>query len=106
MNELKSTSFIRFMQQPPHTLPMDLVYMIYYALCLQSDSITSEESSSISAYHGLTILYNHIQSLNRYGKTAFLYPLYGIGELAQAFCRMSAVWGGMYMLRTDIQSFE
>ena len=107
---LKAISFVQLMKEAPHSLPMDLIYMIYYALCLQSDSISVDNSIgndySINAFHGLQILYNHIQSLNRYGKTAFLYPLYGIGELAQAFCRMSAVWGGMYMLRTDVLGCE
>jgi len=64
-----------------------------------------------SAYDGLKMLYNHIKSLDKFsgsgnGKTAFLYPIYGIGELAQAFCRMCAVWGGIYMLRVPVSKCE
>jgi len=38
------------------------------------------------------------QSLARYGVSPYVYPLYGLGELPQAFSRLSAVYGGTYML--------
>ena len=31
-------------------------------------------------------------------KAPYIYPLYGLGELPQAFARLSAVYGGVYML--------
>ena len=39
-------------------------------------------------------------SINRFPgtKSPFIYPLYGLGELPQSFARMSAVYGGTYML--------
>lgn len=45
-----------------------------------------------------------LKSLGRFGKSPFIWPLFGVGELPQAFCRMSAVFGGLYCLRTDIKS--
>nr|XP_003421761.1 rab GDP dissociation inhibitor alpha [Loxodonta africana] len=36
------------------------------------------------------------ESLARYGKSPYLYPLYGLGELPQGFAR--AIYGGTYML--------
>lgn len=41
----------------------------------------------------------HLNSMGRFGTTAFLTPLYGVSEVAQAFCRMCAVFGGIYILR-------
>ena len=41
-------------------------------------------------------------SLSRYGKTPYLYPLYGLGELPQGFARLSAIYGGTYMLDKPI----
>lgn len=38
------------------------------------------------------------ESLARYGKSPYLYPLYGLGELPQGFARLSAIYGGTYML--------
>lgn len=37
-------------------------------------------------------------SLARYGKSPYIYPLYGLGEMPQGFARLSAVYGGTYML--------
>ncbi|PVD24833.1 hypothetical protein C0Q70_15319 [Pomacea canaliculata] len=37
-------------------------------------------------------------SLSRYGKSPYLYPLYGLGELPQGFARQVAIYGGTYML--------
>ncbi|XP_025208820.1 rab GDP dissociation inhibitor alpha [Melanaphis sacchari] len=41
-------------------------------------------------------------SLARYGKSPYLYPLYGLGELPQGFARLSAIYGGTYMLNTPV----
>jgi len=44
----------------------------------------------------------YCESLSRYGKSPFIYPLYGLGELPQAFARLSAIYGGTYMLNVPI----
>jgi Rab GDP dissociation inhibitor len=41
-------------------------------------------------------------SMARYGKSPYIYPLYGLGELPQAFARLSAIYGGTYMLDKPI----
>src|SRR4051812_36280943 len=38
----------------------------------------------------------------RYGKSPYIYPLYGLGELPQSFARLSAIYGGTYMLDKKI----
>jgi len=43
-------------------------------------------------------------SLARYGKSPYLYPLYGLGELPQGFARLSAIYGGTYMLDKPIDA--
>ncbi|XP_014675743.1 PREDICTED: rab proteins geranylgeranyltransferase component A 2-like [Priapulus caudatus] len=40
-----------------------------------------------------------LQSLGRFGNSPFLWPMYGSGELPQCFCRLCAVFGGIYCLR-------
>lgn len=42
------------------------------------------------------------ESLARYGKSPYLYPLYGLGELPQGFARLSAIYGGTYMLDKSV----
>ncbi|CAD7011324.1 rab proteins geranylgeranyltransferase component A [Ceratitis capitata] len=41
-------------------------------------------------------------SLGRYGNTPFLFPMYGCGEIPQCFCRLCAVFGGIYCLKRNI----
>lgn len=43
------------------------------------------------------------ESIARYGSSPYLYPLYGLGELPQGFARLSAIYGGTYMLNRPIQ---
>ncbi|CAJ0641929.1 14667_t:CDS:2, partial [Entrophospora sp. SA101] len=38
----------------------------------------------------------YFTSVSRYGKSPYIYPLYGLGELPQGFAR--AIYGGTYML--------
>lgn len=45
----------------------------------------------------------YCQSVARYGKSPYLYPMYGLGELPQGFARLSAIYGGTYMLDTPIE---
>ncbi|CDK29184.1 unnamed protein product [Kuraishia capsulata CBS 1993] len=44
----------------------------------------------------------YVGSVARYGKSPYIYPLYGLGELPQGFARLSAIYGGTYMLDTPI----
>ena len=43
------------------------------------------------------------ESLARYGQSPYLYPLYGLGELPQGFARLSAIYGGTYMLDKNVE---
>jgi len=44
----------------------------------------------------------YVNSMARYGKSPYIYPLYGLGELPQGFARLSAIHGGTYMLNASI----
>lgn len=79
--------------QTQHKLSPKLRDIIRYALAMEG----GESSSSVS--HGMSQLRHHLQALGRYGTTAFLMPMYGSGELSQAFCRSAAVFGSTYLLR-------
>ncbi|CAJ2513805.1 Uu.00g019240.m01.CDS01 [Anthostomella pinea] len=45
-------------------------------------------------------------SVSRYGKSPYIYPLYGLGELPQGFARLSAIYGGTYMLNTQVDEIQ
>jgi Rab GDP dissociation inhibitor len=44
----------------------------------------------------------YTSSMARFGKSPYIYPLYGLGELPQSFARLSAIYGGTYMLDKKI----
>ncbi|KAH9604261.1 hypothetical protein KSS87_004657 [Heliosperma pusillum] len=63
---------------------------IGHALALQTDDCYLNEPALETLY---------AESLARFqGGSPYIYPLYGLGELPQAFARLSAVYGGTYML--------
>ncbi|XP_052815903.1 rab proteins geranylgeranyltransferase component A 2-like isoform X2 [Mya arenaria] len=71
-------------------------HYVQHSIAMATDSMTTRQ--------GLTQMKKFLQSLGRYGNTAFLWSLYGSGELPQSFCRMCAVFGGVYCLRTTAAS--
>ena len=74
-----------------------LTDLALYAI-LQHPAALSTTAPAPSAADGVRAICRHMRSLGVYGPTPFLIPLYGASELAQGFCRLCAVWGGVYML--------
>ncbi|KAK0478312.1 GDP dissociation inhibitor [Armillaria novae-zelandiae] len=66
------------------------------ALYLDDDYITKPARPT----YNRIVLYT--SSMARYGKSPYIYPLYGLGELPQSFARLSAIYGGTYMLDKTI----
>lgn len=56
-----------------------------------------------TAKHSINRIRLYVNSMARYGKSPYIYPLYGLGELPQGFARLSAIYGGTYMLNTNIE---
>lgn len=48
----------------------------------------------------------YVDSMARFGKSPYIYPLYGLGELPQGFARLSAIYGGTYMLGKPFLGLE
>jgi len=67
------------------------------ALYLDDDYITKPARA---AYDRIVL---YTASMARYGKSPYIYPLYGLGELPQSFARLSAIYGGTYMLDKPIE---
>ncbi|XP_053768596.1 rab proteins geranylgeranyltransferase component A 2 [Desmodus rotundus] len=76
-------------------LPPNLQHFILHSIAMTESSCT--------AVDGLKATKNFLQCLGRFGNTPFLFPLYGQGEIPQCFCRMCAVFGGIYCLRHQVQ---
>lgn len=91
-------------------LPARLSTVVSYALALSTfgssgcdktrkGNDSKNQTSLYSAKDGIDDLVRHLSAIGRFGDTAFLVPMYGSGELSQAFCRSGAVYGSTYMLR-------
>jgi len=93
----------------PKTVTMEEVYkkfgldentcdFVGHALALYRDDAYLSEP----ALEAVKRIRLYSDSLARYGKSPYLYPLYGLGELPQGFARLSAIYGGTYMLDKQI----
>mmetsp|Transcript_22056 Transcript_22056/g.41052 ORF Transcript_22056/g.41052 Transcript_22056/m.41052 type:complete len:845 (-) Transcript_22056:225-2759(-) len=80
------------------TVPSRLQEFVTHALCLDPRPAALVPRSS----EGLDSMYRHVNASGRYGETSFLIPVYGTSEFAQAYCRLSAVWGGIFLLRESL----
>lgn len=73
---------------------------IGHAMALyQTDAYLNEKGGAPATIERIRLYGN---SVARYGKSPYIYPLYGLGELPQGFARLSAIYGGTYMLNTNI----
>ncbi|KAG0167682.1 hypothetical protein DFQ30_005770 [Apophysomyces sp. BC1015] len=72
---------------------------ILYAIAMVDDQV--------SAKCGLIRTQTFMKSIGRFTKGGYLCPMYGGGsEIAQAFCRVCAVYGGVYMLDQELQDYQ
>lgn len=54
------------------------------------------------AINAISKMQLYLQSVGRYGDSCFLYPIYGLGGLPEAFSRLCAIHGGTYMLNAVV----
>ncbi|XP_017757912.1 PREDICTED: rab proteins geranylgeranyltransferase component A 1 [Eufriesea mexicana] len=66
---------------------------------VQAIAMATEKTS---CRDGVNRTKHFLNSLGRYGNTPFLWPMYGSGELPQCFCRLCAVFGGVYCLKRQL----
>uniref|UniRef100_A0A8D2QJ02 Rab proteins geranylgeranyltransferase component A n=1 Tax=Zonotrichia albicollis TaxID=44394 RepID=A0A8D2QJ02_ZONAL len=92
--EHESSTFAEFLQTRKLTPSLQHFILHSIAMVAETDSSTLE---------GLQATKKFLQCLGRYGNTPFLFPLYGQGEIPQCFCRLCAVFGGIYCLRHAVR---
>jgi len=80
-------------------LKPDTIDFIGHAMALyDNDSYLKEP-----AYDTLNKIRLYGESVLRYGNSPYIYPLYGLGEMPQGFARLSAIYGGTYMLNKPVE---
>jgi Rab GDP dissociation inhibitor len=81
-----------------YSLGTDTIDFLGHAVALQ----TSDDYQSLPAYETIEKMQLYTDSIGRYGDSPFLYPIYGLGGLPEAFSRLCAIHGGTYMLNTNV----
>lgn len=72
-----------------------------HAICLYNNDNYLQDQRQIMPLIKRIKLY--ADSLARYEKSPYIYPLWGLGGLPEGFSRLAAVHGGVYMLRRPIE---
>jgi Rab GDP dissociation inhibitor len=113
-NEAKpETHKIGKFEVQPHKTPMHLIFkefglepktieFVGHAAALY----TTDDYLNEPAHQTLKRVQLYTDSMSVYGSSPYVYPLYGLGDIPQAFARLSAVFGGTYMLNTPVSSIE
>ena len=80
------------------SLEENTVDFIVHAIALY----TSDNCLNLPAHDAIQKVRLYMDSIGLYGNSPFLYPVYGIGGIAEGFSRLSAIFGGTYMLSKGI----
>jgi len=91
------TSFTEFLSSGGQQLTEKLRHYVLHALAMVSPNATTAEA--------LKSVNEFLMSTGRYGSSPFLWTMYGSGELPQCFCRLCAVYGGVYCLRRSVDAW-
>jgi len=71
---------------------------IGHAMALHRDDDYLNEPADITA----EAIQLYVYSFERYGKTPYIYPVYGLGGLPEGFSRLCAIHGGTFMLNKGV----
>uniref|UniRef100_A0A336K9D5 Rab proteins geranylgeranyltransferase component A n=1 Tax=Culicoides sonorensis TaxID=179676 RepID=A0A336K9D5_CULSO len=77
-------------------LTPNLIHYILYAIGMGS--------KDTKCMDGVQNVAKFLTSIGHYGNTPFLFPMYGAGEIPQCFCRLCAVFTGIYCLASPIKN--
>jgi len=69
-----------------------------HVLGLQRDDLYLEKP----AIQTIRTIRLYVKSLSVFGRSAFIYPEYGLGGLAEACCRLCTIHGGIYLLNEKV----
>ncbi|ESW29997.1 hypothetical protein PHAVU_002G116400 [Phaseolus vulgaris] len=101
--EIPFVSFLEKMKLPPKIKSI----LLYAIAMLDYDQDSNEVCKDLlKTKDGINCLAQYSSSVGRFPNApgALLYPIYGEGELPQAFCRRAAVKGCIYVLRMPVVS--
>ena len=63
---------------------------------------TSDQFLTMTCHDVMQKIKLYMDSMGLYGNSPFIYPVYGIGGIAEGFSRLSAIYGGTFMLNQAV----
>jgi len=69
-----------------------------HAMALHRDDDYLEQPAEATA----DAIQLYVYSLERYGKSPYIYPMYGLGGMPEGFSRLCAIHGGTFMLNKGV----
>ncbi|XP_035901717.1 rab proteins geranylgeranyltransferase component A [Anopheles stephensi] len=94
--ELEGKTFMEHLQA--HKLTPNLVHYVLCAIAMGNERTPCRD--------GVAAVKKFLMSLGHYGNSPFLFPVYGCGEIPQCFCRLCAVFGGIYCLNKAVEGIQ
>lgn len=94
--DIEGKTFLEYLKS--HKLTPNLIHYLLYTIAMGNDRTSCRQ--------GLEGVKKFLLSLGRYGNSPFLFPMYGCGEIPQCFCRLCAVFGGIYCLSKTIDGIQ
>jgi len=96
-NDLKKISARALFDQ--FGLKPDTIDFVGHGMALQSN----DDYLDKPALPIVLAIREYAESVLRYGNSPYIYPMYGLGDMPQAFARLSAIYGGTYMLNRKFE---
>jgi len=84
------------------SLKPDTIDFVGHAMALRDN----DSYLSTPAIETITRVRLYAESVLRYGNSPYIYPLYGLAEMPQGFARLSAIYGGTYMLNKPVEEIK
>mmetsp|Transcript_10313 Transcript_10313/g.1619 ORF Transcript_10313/g.1619 Transcript_10313/m.1619 type:complete len:96 (+) Transcript_10313:468-755(+) len=81
-----------------YELEPNTIDFIGHAVALNSD----DSYLNRAATETIDKVLRYMDSHGRYGDSPFIYPVYGLGGIPEGFSRMCAIYGGTFMLNTEL----
>ncbi|XP_058834911.1 rab proteins geranylgeranyltransferase component A [Topomyia yanbarensis] len=94
--DIEGKTFLEYLKS--HKLTPNLIHYLLYTIAMGTDTTSCRQ--------GLEGVKKFLLSLGRYGNSPFLFPMYGCGEIPQCFCRLCAVFGGIYCLNKKVNGIN
>lgn len=88
LKALENISFEEYLKQ--QNISETVQHYILFSIAMATQETTAAQ--------GIKQAQAFLNSIGFCGNTPFIWPMYGTSEILQAFCRLSAVYGGIYCL--------